>query len=89
VELTGGSLAITDQGPGIAPEDRDRVFERFWRSPQARAQRGSGLGLAIVAQVVASHDGTVSVESAAGGGARIVVRLPAIAVDEPAELVSH
>ena len=87
VRLEGGSLSITDQGPGIAPEDRGHVFERFWRSPLARSQPGSGLGLAIVAQVVASHDGTVSVESAPGGGARVMVRLPVITVDEPAELI--
>jgi two-component system sensor histidine kinase MprB len=89
VRLERGRLSITDQGPGIAPEDREHVFERFWRSPLARSQRGSGLGLAIVAQVVASHDGTVVVENAPGTGARIVVQLPTISVDEPAELVSR
>jgi two-component system sensor histidine kinase MprB len=89
VQLAGGALVISDQGPGIATEDRDHVFERFWRAPIARSQRGSGLGLAIVAQVVASHDGTATVDTAPGGGARIIVRLPVIAIDEPAVLASH
>jgi two-component system, OmpR family, sensor histidine kinase MprB len=49
------------------------VFERFWRSEEARALPGSGLGLAIVADVVASHGGTAQLAEAPGGGARLVL----------------
>lgn len=66
VMLRGGALTITDEGPGIDPGDRDRVFERFWRAPSARAQRGSGLGLAIVHQVVSSHHGSVRITDGPG-----------------------
>jgi signal transduction histidine kinase len=71
-------LVVEDDGPGIAEEHRQRVFERFVRLDEARARDagGSGLGLAIVAEIVAAHGGTVGVSSAASGGARFVVRLP-------------
>jgi signal transduction histidine kinase len=70
-------LAVQDDGAGIAPGDRDRVFDRFVRLDAARNRDdgGSGLGLAIVAQVVRSHGGTVVIEDA-GPGARFVVSLP-------------
>ena len=76
VRLADGALCIDDDGPGIPEHDRPHVFERFYRSEEARALPGSGLGLAIVAQVVARHGGTVSVHEAPGGGARMVVQLP-------------
>ena len=63
-------------GPGIALEDRDRVFDRFYRSAAARSLPGSGLGLAIVRQVAEAHGGTVTVEPAAGGGSVFTLRLP-------------
>jgi two-component system, OmpR family, sensor histidine kinase MprB len=68
-------LIVTDEGPGIAEQDRPKVFERFYRATSARSMPGSGLGLAIVAQTVAAHEGTVSVEQAPGGGAQLRVRL--------------
>jgi len=72
-------LTVDDDGDGVAPGDRDRVFERFVRLDDARDRDagGSGLGLAIVAEIVRVHGGTVRVESAPLGGARFVVDLPA------------
>lgn len=61
-------LVVSDQGPGIPPQERALVFERFYRSTSARAMPGSGLGLAIVKQVVLKHGGTVRVEDAVPGG---------------------
>lgn len=71
-------LAVRDHGPGIAPEHLERVFDRFWRGPDATRgrDRGTGLGLAIVRQVVESHGGTVAVHSVPGAGATFVLWLP-------------
>jgi two-component system sensor histidine kinase MprB len=74
VELRDGELRVRDRGPGIDPEDLDRVFDRFYRAPAARSIPGSGLGLAIVRQVVEEHGGSVSAENAPDGGARFRVR---------------
>ena len=75
VTLSGGELRVRDHGPGIAPEDREHVFDRFYRSAAARAMPGSGLGLAIVREVAEAHGGTVSAEEAPGGGALLRLRL--------------
>ena len=64
VRLTGGELSVRDHGPGIAAEDRPLVFDRFYRSADARSMPGSGLGLAIVREVADAHDGTVSADEA-------------------------
>ncbi len=77
VRLRGGELTVRDHGPGIAGEDRPRVFDRFFRAAAARGRPGSGLGLAIVRQVAESHGGTVSAEAADGGGALLRLRLSA------------
>jgi len=70
-------LTVTDQGPGIAPEDLPHIFERFYRAESARSMPGSGLGLAIVRNVVASHGGSIDVTSpSAGGGTRVDIMLP-------------
>jgi two-component system sensor histidine kinase MprB len=61
-------LVISDMGPGIPPQERDLVFERFYRSTSARAMPGSGLGLAIVKQVVLKHGGTLQVDDTVPGG---------------------
>jgi two-component system sensor histidine kinase MprB len=78
VGLRNGELTVRDHGPGIAAEDRDRIFDRFYRAPAARALPGSGLGLAIVREVAEAHGGTVSAEPAPddGGGALFRLRLP-------------
>lgn len=71
-------LSISDSGPGVPEEDRERVFERFYRSPESRSQPGSGLGLAIVKQTILRHGGRVWVEESSDGGARVVVELPGL-----------
>jgi signal transduction histidine kinase len=72
------ALDVADDGPGVPPDQRARVFERFVRldDARARADGGAGLGLAIVAEVVAAHGGTVDVVDGPLGGARFRVRLP-------------
>lgn len=71
-------IAVTDQGIGIAPEELDRVFERFYRIDPARSRHtgGSGLGLAIVKHVVQNHGGDVRVWSRPGQGSTFTIRLP-------------
>jgi signal transduction histidine kinase len=71
-------IAVEDEGPGIPPEERERLFERFWRGPNARNQSsmGSGLGLALVAQHASLLGGSVRVESREPRGTRFVVDLP-------------
>ena len=75
VTLSRGELRVRDHGPGIAAEDREHVFDRFYRSAAARSLPGSGLGLAIVREVAEAHGGTVSAEEAPGGGALLRLRL--------------
>ncbi len=77
-EATAVVIEVSDDGPGVAPEDRRRIFERFVRldASRERGAGGVGLGLAIVAEVVAAHAGTVEMDEAPGGGARVRVRLP-------------
>ncbi len=67
VTVAGSRVAVENQGPGIAPEDRGRVFDRFYRAPAARSKPGSGLGLSIVKQVVDSHGGRVFIEETPSG----------------------
>jgi two-component system OmpR family sensor kinase len=71
-------LEVTDQGPGMPPEQADHVFERFYRGDQARTRKagGTGLGLAIVAALVVAHGGTVALKTAPGEGATFRVTLP-------------
>jgi two-component system heavy metal sensor histidine kinase CusS len=72
-------LSVTDDGPGVPAEDRDRVFDPFFRAAsERRRDDGSGLGLAIVREIARVHGGDVSVEDGPGGkGARFRARLPA------------
>jgi two-component system sensor histidine kinase SenX3 len=71
-------IAVTDQGVGIPEDERDRVFERFYRSDPARSRNtgGSGLGLSIVKHVVQNHGGDVRVWSQTGNGSTFTIRLP-------------
>lgn len=71
-------IAVADQGIGIAPEDQDRVFERFYRVDQARSRNtgGSGLGLSIVKHAVQNHGGDVRLWSQPGRGSTFTIRLP-------------
>jgi signal transduction histidine kinase len=74
----GVVLAVDDDGDGIPPQDRDRIFERFVRLDSARSRDagGSGLGLAIVAEIAAAHGATVTAGDGALGGTRFTVRFP-------------
>jgi two-component system sensor histidine kinase MprB len=76
VKLQDGELTVRDHGPGIASEDRDHVFDRFYRAATARSLPGSGLGLAIVRDVAEAHGGTVTAEDAPGGGALLRLTIP-------------
>jgi two-component system sensor histidine kinase/response regulator len=69
---------VEDTGIGIAPEDQAKVFEEFYRTPQAKEfeHRGTGLGLPLVKRIVEGHGGTIEVESALGQGSRFTFRLP-------------
>ena len=69
-------IAVSDEGPGVPPAERDRIWRPFMRGGAARNHGGSGIGLTIVRQVAEGRGGAVRVESAAGGGARFVVSLP-------------
>ena len=75
VVVRDGTVRVRDRGPGVAPPDRAQVFDRFYRSPEARSRPGSGLGLAIVAQTAASHGGETLLEHPEGGGLVAVLRL--------------
>jgi two-component system sensor histidine kinase MprB len=68
VDAAHAELAVSDEGPGISPEERGLVFERFYRSTSARAMPGSGLGLAIVKQVVVKHGGMIRIGETIAGG---------------------
>ncbi|WP_077098701.1 ATP-binding protein [Mycobacterium terramassiliense] len=74
----GVALIVSDDGPGIPPAERTRVFERFVRldSDRSRSGGGAGLGLAIVAEIVAAHGGTITIDDRPGGGTRMVVEFP-------------
>jgi len=78
--LPGGRMAfaVLDDGPGIPLNERERVFERLYRTDHARARKsgGSGLGLAIVRAIAGAHGGTASAGEAPGGGARVELVLP-------------
>jgi two-component system sensor histidine kinase MprB len=76
LRVAGGELSVRDHGPGIAPDDLPHVFDRFYRSANARGLPGSGLGLAIVRHVVENAGGAVCAENAPGGGARLAISLP-------------
>jgi two-component system, OmpR family, sensor histidine kinase KdpD len=69
-------IRVTDEGPGIAPEEREKVFEPFYRGAEAPESAGSGLGLAIVRAIVTAHGGRIWVEETTGGGTAFVVDLP-------------
>lgn len=77
IEVTNdGWLFVSDNGQGIPADERDLVFDRFYRRVEDRSKPGSGLGLAIVARVVSLHDGETSVTESGSGGARVGFRIP-------------
>lgn len=78
-----GELTVRDHGPGIPAEELPHVFERFWRSPSARALPGSGLGLSIVARTVQQTGGEIALRPAAGGGTVAAIRIPGASTPPP------
>ncbi|MEO5670303.1 MAG: ATP-binding protein [Ramlibacter sp.] len=70
------NLAVVDSGPGIAPAERSRVFDRFYRTTASAGDGGSGLGLAIVKAVAERHGAAVALDDAPGGGLRVTVSFP-------------
>ena len=91
VRVTDGvvEIAVTDNGVGIAAEDHERVFERFYRVDPARSRvtGGTGIGLSIVKHVAVSHGGEVTLWSRPGQGSTFTLRLPVdgtTALKEPA-----
>ncbi|MET9070903.1 HAMP domain-containing sensor histidine kinase [Streptomyces sp. NPDC004232] len=83
VRLADGELTVRDHGPGIPADELPHVFDRFWRSPGARALPGSGLGLSIVARTVQQAGGQVILAHAEGGGTVATVRLPGAPTPPP------
>ena len=67
---------MEDNGPGIALQDHERIFEHFYRAQNPSEIRGHGIGLALVKRVVELHKGSIAVFSEIGQGARFVVRFP-------------
>ncbi|MDG2477819.1 MAG: ATP-binding protein [Phycisphaerales bacterium] len=80
-------ISVADQGPGIEPQQRDRIFERFYRIDQGRSREvgGTGLGLAIVKHIAQAHGGGVGVMGRQGQGAVFCLRLPACVKAESPE----
>jgi PAS domain S-box-containing protein len=81
VSVSGGQsgnvrLTVRDEGPGVPPEDQERIFGQFERSNQAEGLPGMGLGLWLVRRIVAAHGGTISLESRPGRGASFTIVLP-------------
>jgi two-component system OmpR family sensor kinase len=79
---SGSYISVADKGPGLSPEDQERIFERFYRvdsSRQRSGSEGSGLGLSIVDEVMKAHGGTVSVASSEGKGSTFTLHFKAIA----------
>jgi two-component system OmpR family sensor kinase len=77
-EAGSGRLTVADQGPGMTKEQASHVFERFYRTDDARtrARGGTGLGLAIAASLAAAHGGELTVDTEPGHGAAFHLRLP-------------
>ncbi|AOG28607.1 HAMP domain-containing sensor histidine kinase [Cutibacterium avidum] len=76
VTMDGDTVVVSDEGPGIDEADLPHIFDRFYRSDQARNTPGTGLGLSIVAHTVTSHQGWIKASRAPGGGAMFTMYLP-------------
>jgi signal transduction histidine kinase len=85
IVLTDGAVRVrvADEGPGIPAEQREKVFEAFYRGRVEPERPGSGLGLAIVRAIVTAHGGTIWVEETMGGGTAVVFDLP---IDEEVQV---
>jgi signal transduction histidine kinase len=69
-------IEVRDHGPGVASEDRQRIFDKFFRGQNSNGTAGSGLGLAIARSLVVLHGGTLEYEENPGGGSSFVTLLP-------------
>jgi two-component system sensor histidine kinase KdpD len=70
-------ITVKDRGPGIGPDELERVFEKFYRGRRSRAKtEGTGMGLAIAKGIVEAHGGKIRAQNRPGGGAAIVFTLP-------------
>ena len=78
VDITNGTVTVSDRGPGVEDGQEQVIFERFHRATSARTLPGSGLGLSIVADLAASHGGTVFARRRTGGGAEVGFTLPTV-----------
>ena len=76
IRLHDGVLTVSDEGPGIADEDLPHIFDRFYRSSEARTLPGSGLGLSIVRRAADRHGGSVEAQSSKTGGSLFTLRIP-------------
>lgn len=85
VDGLAAHLALRDHGIGIAPEDQERIFEKYIRASEEGAGRSYGLGLWIVSRIVKAHGGTIRVESRVGEGAAFHIRLPRIGPEAAAD----
>jgi len=72
----GIQVRVADAGPGVTEEERELVFEPFYRGSAATGRPGSGLGLAIARAVVLAHGGKIWLEGAPGGGTAVLIELP-------------
>jgi len=71
-----GTVRVSDHGPGVPAEYRERIFERFWRGKATGTTQGAGLGLAMVHEIMKAHKGSVHVGETPGGGATFTLTLP-------------
>ena len=78
VQVANGSVTVRDQGPGISVDERERVFERFYRAQDAKSSPGSGLGLSIVRHVAESFGGDARILDETGQGTAVKLWLPPI-----------
>jgi signal transduction histidine kinase len=80
-------VVVIDHGSGVSSQDRERIFDRFWRCKDPKAE-GAGLGLAIVEEIMKAHGGRVTVEDNAGGGAVFTLLFPLHAqIQDQAEII--
>lgn len=80
-----GRLVVVDHGTGIAPQDVERIFDRYEQAISSRAFGGLGLGLYIVRQIIEAHGGTIRIESQPGAGSTFIVDLPRVATTSEEE----
>ncbi|WP_063774325.1 HAMP domain-containing sensor histidine kinase [Streptacidiphilus rugosus] len=88
VEIRADRITVLDRGPGLEPEDLERIFDRFYRATAARSLPGSGLGLSIVREVAEEHGGEVFARNRPGGGAEIGFTLAPDGADASAPTLS-